>query len=102
MAKGIIVVDVPECCMECRSCYHADDLELCGLVKRLYRCRFEPEDIEDVYLPDIMRAKPDWCPIRQLPEKKMCSMSICIATEEYHERKGWNACIDEILKEVRR
>ena len=28
MAKGIIVVDVPECCFECPMCYHAEDWKL--------------------------------------------------------------------------
>lgn len=62
MSKGIVVMNKPDRCIECPMSYHADDLELCGgCYKRLYRCRLEPEDVEEVYID--LHTKPDWCPI---------------------------------------
>lgn len=63
--KGIIVLDeIPKSCVECTMCYHAEDMSL-GRFKyeRLYKCKLEPENIEQVYLEDILHKKPDWCPI---------------------------------------
>ena len=82
MTKGIIVVDdIPVICAEC------DFASLKCSGKYLW-CNIKKEFCNS--------SKPDWCPIKEMPEKKMCSRSICIATEEYYKRKGWNACIDEI------
>ena len=99
--KGIIVLnEIPKSCVECPMCYHAEDMSL-GRFKyeRLYKCKLEPENIEQVYLEDILHKKPDWCPIKPMPERKMCTMSICISADEYNKRKGFNSCIDEITGE---
>lgn len=66
--KGIIVLDdIPKSCVECPMCYHAEDMSL-GQFKyeRLYSCKLEPEEVEQVYLDDILHKKPDWCPIIDL------------------------------------
>lgn len=82
MKKGIIVIeDIPVICAECNFANLTQD-------KKCFRC--------DVNGKIVYSGKPDWCPIKSIPERKMCSKSICIATEEYNLRKGWNACIDEI------
>lgn len=63
--KGIVVLDeIPKSCVDCPMCYHAEDMSL-GQFKyeRLYKCKLEPENIEQVYLEDILHKKPDWCPI---------------------------------------
>ena len=82
MAKGIIVLDdIPVICAECNfaSLKHNRENIWCDVKQRM-----------------CYSAQPDWCPIKSIPERKMCSKSICIATEEYNLRKGWNACLDEI------
>lgn len=88
MAKGMIVVDIPESCNQCQFHYPARDMHT---GKYMGSCRL----VACMAIRD-KNGKPEWCPIKPMPEKKMCSMSICIATEEYHQRKGWNACIDKI------
>lgn len=98
MAKGIIVVDeIPKSCVECPMCYHAEDMSL-GEFKyeRLYKCKLEPEDIEQVYLEDILHKKPDWCPIHEIPKRKPTYMSMCINSKECYENRGYNSCLDEI------
>lgn len=92
MSKGIIVVDMPEKCIDCEFCREiSEGIEACC------EMTIDPDDNDFLrMIDDYCQLKPGWCPIKPMPEKKMCSMSICIATEEYHQRKGWNACIDKI------
>lgn len=83
MSKSILVIDTPENCYDCgiRKGYSCGGVSvICGIGKTL---------------PTNLR-KPDWCPLRDLPEKK--------SENKYHndyERSvidGFNACIDKILK----
>lgn len=93
MAKGIIVVDMPEKCKYCPFSVNRIGADhYCYIVESIgnYDALSHPISMDEYY------SKPDWCPIKPMPDKKMCSMSICVATEEYYQRKGWNACIDEI------
>ena len=83
MAKAVLVTDMPEqVCQKCTLCYETenDDEYLCCAVGKL--------------LPD--GEKPDWCPLRELPEKKELYLSI---NNQKGYCEGWNACLDEILKE---
>ena len=100
MSKAMLIMDMPRACVVCPFCYKAELMAKGNyLYEQLYRCRIEPQDIEDVYLEDILNQKPSWCPLREVPQKK-----------EHIERKssienfgkqcqidGYNACIDEIL-----
>lgn len=80
MSKGIILVDTPDKCCNCRM----------GFVNEYYdqfECYFKPgTEIE----PD--EEKPDWCPIKPLPEKAH--------HKEYWDNgrydKGWNECLEKI------
>lgn len=81
MVKAVLVMDMPEqVCQKCALCYETenDDEYLCCAVGKL--------------LPD--GEKPDWCPLRELP-KKANHPAYC---DNGRFDKGWNACIDEILK----
>lgn len=85
MSKSILVMDTQENCETCplfrrNIDYIPEDYCFNGLGKR---------EITD------LRKKPDWCPIRDLPEKLEENV------EDYEESYyigGWNDCIDEILK----
>ena len=80
--KGIIVVDVPECCDMCKMGFNnecSDEFE----------CFMEPTK----RLKNPESEKPDWCPIK-IPKKIPGEIRY---QNEYE--KGWNSCIDEILKE---
>ena len=93
MAKAVLVMDMPEqVCQKCTLCYETDndDEYLCCATGKL--------------LPD--GEKPDWCPLRELPEKKEefelleCEGSMEKVWEfQSLKNKGFNACLDEILKE---
>jgi hypothetical protein len=82
MSKAVLVMDMPEqVCQKCTLCYETenDDEYLCCAVGKL--------------LPD--GEKPDWCPLWELPEKAN-HPDYC---DNGRFDKGWNACLDEILKE---
>lgn len=91
MAKAILVMDMPESCFGCNFCHiNSDDGEA--------RCQaFEVSRAVD---PETFK-KPIWCPLRELPERKDE-----LPVEKYEFgglgkafTSGWNACLDEILKE---
>ena len=77
MDNAILVIDMPSKCGECK-------LRM-GMI-----CTPTLKDIDSV------NAKMDWCPLREVPQKKdyyYCDRSIWA-----YERIGYNACIDEIMK----
>lgn len=94
MAKAVLVMDeMPECCADCYCGYFERDTKELNLV-----CGAAGEDANNV-------GKPDWCPLRELPEKKeefelrKCKGSVKGAWKvPLIENKGFNACLDEILK----
>ena len=87
MAKAVLVMDMPE---DCKQCVFCRGLNACKLKKYLVR-----DKICTVYTVDkqIMEGgKPDWCPLRELPEKsdhpEHCDNGRFDA--------GWNGCLDAI------
>lgn len=88
MSKSILVIDTPENCNECQFSTE----RLCGNG----RCTLN-KDCSNI-IP--ANGKPDWCPLRDLPKKKEVR-SFCLGEgncEQKGYQKGFNACIDEILK----
>lgn len=104
MSKAVLVINMPSSCLECPLRYKSEEMPLGNFTyQSLFRCKFEPEDLceddgDTVYLNDIMmKSKPDWCPLRELPEKKQDNSA---NTESFACFKlGYNACIDELLGE---
>lgn len=79
MTKGIIVLnDIPVICAECNFAAITPN-------KEYLRCEAKNRI--------IYNAKPDWCPIRVLPEMAH--------HEDYCDNgrydKGWNDCLNEVL-----
>lgn len=93
MSKSILVIDTPETCLDCRFCRELHEgIEACCEI-----CD-EPNDKElcRMIKVDYCQEKPDWCPLRDLPEKK--------EENKYHNNyergivDGFNACINELLE----
>lgn len=90
MPKAVLVMDMPECCVDCD----------CGFFERYAKelnlvCGATGEDTNNV-------AKPDWCPLRELPEKKETWVTLsCYPNGRWTEdmKAGYNTCLDEILEE---
>lgn len=77
MSKSVLVIDTPE---KCISCIYV------GIFH--YFCRINCRDIKDV------SAKPDWCPLMDLPKKDNGDYPANTSDAGFAE--GWNQCIDEI------
>ena len=96
MSKTVLIVDKIDNCLECPMCYKSDSLSLGNFeYKQLYSCKCIPEDVEDVYLDNILKEKPSWCPLKEVPQK-MAEENRWFS-KDYAE--GFIACVDEILKE---
>lgn len=94
MSKAVLVMDMPESCKKCVFCR---GLNACKLKKYLVGDR-----ICTIYTVDkqIMEGgKPDWCPLRELPEKIPDLEHGYENVEKSIIRTGWNACLDAIAKE---
>lgn len=53
-----------------------------------------PENRYSCYLRKLIRVKPDWCPLIELPEKDNGDYPANTFDAGFVE--GWNQCIDEI------
>ena len=81
MAKAVLIMDMPEqVCQKCTLCYETenDDEYLCCATGKL--------------VPD--GKKPDWCPLRELPEENYNNNECDEYLDGYDT--GWNACLKEI------
>lgn len=86
MSKSVLVIDTPENCHSCHLCGFAIDLQYCK------------ETLKEIMNTSI---KPDWCPLKPLPEKMKVTE---LYNGEYFKaggkppsyKIGWNDCIDEI------
>ncbi|MCJ7848753.1 hypothetical protein DWV84_24080 [Blautia sp. AF13-16] len=57
MSKAMLIMDMPEKCSKCNFWFS----KATEPVK--YRCMAKQKYIED------LRSKPEWCPLRELPER---------------------------------
>ena len=57
MSKAILVMDMPESCSDCPCCY-------------IPRCEVLEKSLKTSEPSEIYECKPDWCPLKPVPEKK--------------------------------
>ena len=87
MDKAILIIDMPSCCKDCPLCVSE---ELFPSFDE-YSCIVENVAV-DVY------DKPDWCPLKTMPEKYDIDKSKCSDPfYEFEFEYEYNQCIDEIL-----
>lgn len=86
MAKGIIVVDVPESCRNIRG--DANGCPFGGMV-----CQVKQKDVMNHV---VKGTKPDWCPIKEMPSRKQVPGCFFMMDEVYGKEIGFNDCLDEI------
>lgn len=96
MSKAIFAMDMPERCTACKFLRKTDEgYCYCGLMDFDYQV--------NEYVTSVLNGKPDWCPLKPVPEKKEWWFRTYVepVKESYRrgEADGWNACIDKILKE---
>lgn len=84
MSKSLFVFDTPESC------------DKCHLFTGVYTdmtCNANGITIDYPYPKDF---KQDWCPLKEVPQKKDIRNANTMTDLGWIE--GWNACIDEVLK----
>lgn len=98
MSKSVLVIDTPENCLDCQFCYElGEGVEAC--------CSISDDDKDASLMKKIdceygyCQGKPDWCPLKPLPEKK----EYVDPTSSAKAKKniiavGWNTCINMIVK----
>ena len=84
MSKAILVMDMPDSCMGCNFLYcdAENNSESCQAREKARIVDLENED------------KPDWCPLRKMPERK--DVPSVATMKDLAYICGWNACIDAI------
>ena len=98
MSKGMIVLDeIPERCECCLVETHYENQNgdeyghQCPFTYAGFTLRFREE------------KRADWCPIRPIPEKKeVCGRYPQPDGVTASFKVGWNACIEEILRNATR
>jgi hypothetical protein len=76
MPKAVLIMDMPENCFKCKLQNWAN----CRITNKCH----------------VGECRPDWCPLRELPEKKERRIG------EHGERMfraGFNACLNEIMRQ---
>ena len=94
MSKAVLVMDMPENCKECNMSILSREPHTGQMC---FRCVHHP-----MFLVEIKKkTKPDWCPLKPMPEKKVLSGDVADIQKMGKELVdiGYNACIDELLKE---
>lgn len=88
MPKAVLVIDIPESCPDCR--FFESVWSECYAISEQYNRGVMTEE-----------AKPDWCPLRELPEKREINHNKNHYISNFWSSAksvGWNACLDEIIK----
>ena len=83
MSKAVLVMDMPSKCIDCPLHFVDEPNYWCGA------------NMKDLLTDDIETYKPDWCPLRELPNPKEKGKAENIL--EIFTNAGYNACIDELL-----
>lgn len=92
--KAILVIETPKRCSMCEFLKRTDEKYCyCG------RLGFDYQINE--YMTSTPKGKPDWCPVKNIPEKKKPRRIYDNNLGHFHVSafdKGFNKCIDEILQ----
>lgn len=93
MSKSVLVIDTPESCTECKIGH-----DMSGYMEVCIICQIANK----VTLNDEAESRPDWCPLKPLPEKKEYIVSIDnVESQKDIIAVGWNSCIDAITGKVK-
>ena len=83
MSKSVLIIDTPGSCMGCNFFICDGDTNMDSCMAR--------ETARSVDLEKY--DKPDWCPLKPLPEK----ITGVASTDHWKSiKEGWNGCINKI------
>ena len=89
MTKAILVMDMPNSCGKCKFLYEFQGIKKCQLMNVLNN------GASRLSQNTFTEKRHEKCPLRELP-KKANHPAYC---DNGRFDKGWNACLDEILKD---
>lgn len=98
MRKSALVTETPKNCYDCPfGTEYCGDSEYEGCCELAECLDSDMRLITEEHYDCESETKPDWCPLKPLPEKKeyINSVSNIEATKNI-AAAGWNACLDEI------
>ncbi len=92
MEKVILIIEKPTCCAGCVLCKEARK-------PNYYICNHLIQNGEDCVLRKIedIESKPNWCPLKELPIKKVEKSVNNVGLRDVGFIDGYNACVDYIL-----
>lgn len=94
MSKSVLVIDTPKSCYNCPFgteyydiCIYKGNCELAEHLGKIMTL------VTEEYYGFESKSRPDWCPLKPLPEK----MTGVTPTFHYDSIKaGWNGCFNKI------
>ena len=91
MPKAVLVMDMPERCDKCLLLLKIPQKDGLAL------CLARPTNGQEEYNPKREKSwRPDWSPLRELPEKMPDLEHGYENVEKSIIRTGWNACLDAL------
>ena len=86
MKKAVLLMDVPETCLDCNLCV----LDTDGSISCYYNKREICSNVGE------NNSRPNWCPLRPLPDRKEITETYKLEDRLPSFKCGWNWCLDEI------
>ena len=86
MKKAVLLMDVPETCLDCNLCV----LDTDGSISCYYNKREICSNVGE------NNSRPNWCPLRPLPDRKEITETYKWEDRLPSFKCGWNWCLDDI------
>ena len=86
MKKAVLLMDVPEKCLDCNLCV----LDMDGSISCYYNKREICSNVGE------NNSRPNWCQLRPLPDRKEITETYKWEDRLPSFKCGWNWCLDEI------
>lgn len=86
MGKAVLLMDVPEKCLDCNLFV----LDMDGSLSCYYNKREICSDVGE------NNSRPEWCPLKSLPKRKEITETYKWEDRLPSFKCGWNWCLDEV------
>lgn len=86
MGKAVLLMDVPEKCLDC----NLSVLDMDGSLSCYYNKREICSDVGE------NNSRPEWCPLKSLPKRKEITETYKWEDRLPSFKCGWNWCLDEV------
>lgn len=97
MSKSVLVVDTPRNCYDCPfGAEYCGNLGYEGCCELAGCLNSDMRLITEEHYDYESKSRPDWCPLKPLPEKFDNKKDWKLGDFEPLFKIGWNVCIDEI------